>query len=64
MYLLATRPDLAFFVCFIARYMERPTEMHLIAAKRVLKYLNGTMSLEFYTRRAQCRILKVGLILD
>jgi hypothetical protein len=44
--------------------MERPTEMHLIAAKRVLKYLNGTMSLEFYTRRAQCRILKVGLILD
>jgi hypothetical protein len=25
--------------------MERPTEMHLVAAKRVLKYLNGTMSL-------------------
>jgi hypothetical protein len=31
MYLLATRPDLAFFVCLIARYMERPTEMHLVA---------------------------------
>jgi hypothetical protein len=25
MYLLATKPDLAFFVCLVARYMERPT---------------------------------------
>jgi hypothetical protein len=51
MYLLATRPDLAFFVCLIARYMERPTEMHLVAAKRFLKYLNGTMSLRILYKK-------------
>ena len=44
MYLLATRPDLAFSVCLVARYMERPTEIHLAAAKRILRYLKGTMS--------------------
>ncbi|GAU47154.1 hypothetical protein TSUD_287370 [Trifolium subterraneum] len=43
MYLLATRPDLTFSVCLIARYMERPTELHLAAAKRVLRYLKGTI---------------------
>ncbi|MCH80532.1 hypothetical protein A2U01_0001302 [Trifolium medium] len=52
MYLLATRPDLAFFVCLIAKYMERSTEMHLASTKRVLRYLNGTMSLEILYKKA------------
>ncbi|XP_045802226.1 secreted RxLR effector protein 161-like [Trifolium pratense] len=43
MYLTATRPDLCYSVCLIARYMERPTEIHLAAAKRILRYLKGTM---------------------
>jgi hypothetical protein len=51
MYLLATRPDLAFSVCLIARYMERPTEMHLAAAKRILRYLKGTMNLGILYKR-------------
>jgi hypothetical protein len=42
MYLLATRPDLAYFVCLVARFMERPTEMHVAAVKRILRYLKGT----------------------
>jgi hypothetical protein len=45
MYLLATRPDLAYSVCLIARFMEKPTENHLIAAKRILRYLKGTANL-------------------
>jgi hypothetical protein len=44
MYLLATRPDLAFSVCLVARYMERPTEMHVAAVKRILRYLKGSLS--------------------
>jgi hypothetical protein len=44
MYLLATRPDLTFSVCLAARYMERPTEMHLASVKRILRYLKGTLS--------------------
>jgi hypothetical protein len=45
MYLLATRPDLAFSVCLAARYMERPTEMHMATVKRIMRYLKGTLSL-------------------
>ncbi|PNX63399.1 putative copia-type protein, partial [Trifolium pratense] len=36
MYLLATRPDLTFSICLVARYMERPTEIHLAAIKRIM----------------------------
>ncbi|KAK2414991.1 hypothetical protein QL285_037518 [Trifolium repens] len=45
MYLLATRPDLAYSVCLVARFMEKPTESHLIAAKRILRYVKGTANL-------------------
>lgn len=45
MYLTATRPDTMFVVSLISRFMESPTKMHLAAAKRVLRYLKGTISL-------------------
>lgn len=45
MYLLATRPDMAYSVCLVARFMDKPKEVHLIAAKRILRYLKGTLSL-------------------
>ncbi|GAU32260.1 hypothetical protein TSUD_53880 [Trifolium subterraneum] len=44
MYLLATRPDMTFSVCLVARFMERPTEIHVAAVKRILRYLKGTLS--------------------
>ncbi|MCH81290.1 copia-type polyprotein, partial [Trifolium medium] len=44
MYLLATRPDLAYSVCLVARFMDRPTEVHFTAVKRILRYLKGTLS--------------------
>ncbi|KAM2407389.1 hypothetical protein ACFX1X_026583 [Malus domestica] len=45
MHLTATRPDTMFVVSLISRFMECPTEMHLAGAKRVLRYLKGTISL-------------------
>ncbi|KAM1556843.1 hypothetical protein PS2_040150 [Malus domestica] len=45
MYLTATRPDLMFVVSLISRYMERPTEVHMQAVKRVLRYIKGTTDL-------------------
>ncbi|XP_058208312.1 uncharacterized mitochondrial protein AtMg00810-like [Rhododendron vialii] len=39
MYLTATRPDIMFSVSLISRYMENPTELHLLAAKRIFRYL-------------------------
>jgi hypothetical protein len=41
MYLLATRPDLAHSVCLIARFMERPTEMHVATIKENYEILKG-----------------------
>ncbi|KAL5830145.1 hypothetical protein ACOSQ3_019613 [Xanthoceras sorbifolium] len=43
MYLTATRPDVMFVVGLISRYMENPTELHQQVAKRVLRYLKGTL---------------------
>ncbi|CAL2255656.1 unnamed protein product [Prunus armeniaca] len=51
MYLIATRPDLMFIVSLISRYMERPTEIHLQAAKRVLRYLKGTLSFGVFYKK-------------
>ncbi len=46
MYLaVATRPDLAFAVGCLARFMSDPCEHHIVAAKRVLRYLRGTKDL-------------------
>ncbi|GAU24969.1 hypothetical protein TSUD_312040 [Trifolium subterraneum] len=51
MYLLATRPDLAFAVCLVARFMERPTEMHTAAIKRIMRYVKGTVGLGIMYKR-------------
>ncbi|XP_074337693.1 secreted RxLR effector protein 161-like [Apium graveolens] len=42
-YLTNTRPDLKFIVSFLSRYMSRPIKLHFLAAKRVLRYLKGTL---------------------
>ena len=58
MYLTTTRPDLMYNVCLISRYMANPTEEHLLAAKRVLRYLKGTMELGlFYAREGALELL-------
>lgn len=44
MYLLSTRPDITFFVCLAARYMESPIELHVAVVKRILRCLKGTLS--------------------
>ncbi|GJQ98231.1 retrovirus-related pol polyprotein from transposon TNT 1-94 [Tanacetum coccineum] len=41
-YLIHTRPDIAFPVSYVSRYMQSPTKQHLGAAKRILHYISGT----------------------
>lgn len=48
MYLTTTRPDLAFVVSLISRFMEKPTELHQQAVKRVLRYIKGTADLGIF----------------
>ncbi|XP_074351976.1 secreted RxLR effector protein 161-like [Apium graveolens] len=42
-YLVHTRPDIAYCVGIVSRYMERPTKIHLSAAKRIMRYVKGTI---------------------
>jgi len=48
MYLTVTRPDLMFVVCLISCYMADPKEEHMLIAKRVLRYLKGTLDVGVY----------------
>lgn len=42
-YLVHTRPDIAYAVGVVSRYMERPTVLHYNAVKRILRYVKGTL---------------------
>ena len=38
----ATRPDIAYAVGYVSRFMENPQETHWAAVKRIFRYLQGT----------------------
>jgi hypothetical protein len=42
LYLCASRPDIMLSVCMCARYQSDPRECHLVAVKRILRYLVAT----------------------
>lgn len=51
MYLMmGTRPDLAYSVSCLSRFMANPTSQHTTAIKRVLRYLKGSRNLELTYR--------------
>jgi hypothetical protein len=51
MYITATRPDMMFVVSFISRFMAKPTELHLQATKRALRYLKGTANYGIFYKK-------------
>ena len=53
MYLTATRPDMMFVTCLRSRYMTRPMEIHLQAAKRALQYLKGIVNYGIHYKRGE-----------
>ena len=42
-YLTITRPDLSYPVGLLSQFMQAPRDIHLDCAKRVLRYVSGTM---------------------
>ncbi|KAD7477010.1 hypothetical protein E3N88_00146 [Mikania micrantha] len=58
MYLTASRPDIMFATCVCARFQAAPKESHLIAVKRIFRYLQGTQSLEiWYSTGHSCKLV-------
>ena len=51
LYLTASRPDIMFSVCLCARFQSSPKESHLIAVKRILRYLRGSPNLGLWFPR-------------
>jgi hypothetical protein len=57
-YLVNTRLDLAYSVGYISRFMERPTEEHLAAAKHIVRYVVGIIHFGCrYTRDEQWSLI-------
>ena len=42
-YLTLTRPDLIYSVSYLSRFMSKPYSNHMTAAKRILRYVKGTI---------------------
>ena len=45
-YLVHTRPDIAFTVGYVSRFIEDPRKDHWAAVKRLLRYVKGTVDQE------------------
>jgi len=52
LYLTASRPDILFSVCLCVRFQSDPRESHLIAVKRIFRYLKGTTNLGLLYRKS------------
>ncbi|XP_070020291.1 secreted RxLR effector protein 161-like [Nicotiana sylvestris] len=48
LYLTASRPNIVFSMGLCARFQSNPKESHLMAVKRILRYLKGTQDLVLY----------------
>ena len=51
LYLTSSRPDIQFNVCLCARFQANPKESHLIAVKRIFKYLSKTINVGLWYPR-------------
>jgi len=51
-YLVRTRPELAFIVGYVSRFMERPTVEHQAAVKRILHYITDTLNFSLHFTKA------------
>ena len=61
-YLPATRLDIMFAVSLLSRYMHCASELHYKAAKRMLRYIKGTLDHEIKFEKADNLLLRLGML--
>ena len=52
LYLTASRPDIMHVVCLCARFQSNPRQSHLIAVKRIFRYLKDTPTLGLWYHKS------------
>nr|AAP12940.1 transposon protein, putative, CACTA, En/Spm sub-class [Oryza sativa Japonica Group]ABF96438.1 transposon protein, putative, CACTA, En/Spm sub-class [Oryza sativa Japonica Group] len=58
LYLTASRPDIMFSVCMCARFQAAPKKCHLVAVKRILRYLKHSSTIGlWYPKGAKFKIV-------
>ena len=58
-YLTLTRPDLAFAVNKVCQFLSQPTTVHYEAVKRILQYVQGTVSTGLLLQKAPSTVLNI-----
>ena len=56
-YLTLTRPNISFVVNKLSQFMQQPSQIHWQAAKRILRYLKGTIFHGLHLRSSQSHSL-------
>lgn len=56
-YLTLTRPDISFSVNKVCQYLQQPTVDHWSAVKRILRYIQGTVSLGLKINRSASTLI-------
>lgn len=51
--MVGSRPDLAYRVGLVSRFMSKPGELHWEAIKWLLRYLKGTMNLQIHYTKSK-----------
>ena len=61
-YLVNIRPDLAYFVGYVSKFMETPKEEHVVAVKHILRYVAETKGwdMRYCTGRGKEKLDLVG----
>ena len=59
--MISTRPDLAFVISLLSRYMSNPGMDHWIAVKWVMKYVNATLNVGYITIKELLHLSWLGL---
>ena len=61
LYLTTSRPDISYSVGMCARYQENPKESHMIALKRIIKYVKATADFGGWYRKDTNDVLSILL---
>ncbi|XP_070667871.1 uncharacterized mitochondrial protein AtMg00810-like [Malus domestica] len=60
LYLASTRPNIMYVACLLARFMHCPTNKHYGTAKRVLRYVQGTLDFGLEYKKAEAEYISAS----